>query len=869
MDTLSLIDCVIAEACQSSLLRDKVVTSIIDTEFISRLQELHEVCEDLDAIDALHVIYNIAKHMVLLNSSLLFEHIIRDDTILGFAAMLEYDQDHPVEHGTFRNFLRDSTRFKQVVPIKDPEMQEKIHQTFRLQYLKDAVLSRIMDDGTLPVINALIFCNHAQIVSHIQGNHELLSELFSVLEDPATDKTKRRDVVFFVHQLGNLARNLPGGYRIGLYRTLSQHGIFLALEYALQAKNDSELRSAGVDILLAILEHDRALVRLYILEQSHSQQKPASDLFQMLISGTKRSLGTSFQVLCCDIVRALLEIIPPANGILSQQMEIITATSESGKDTDDFLDLFYSRYAHGMMVPLLDLSSETIALVDANKKDSSLLFFLCETLSMMVKRHGYRARGFVFSSNISKSVCLLLTAKHGHIKLTALRFIRSCVGLRDEAFNKYVIANRLVDPIVALYVDVYSRGNLIASACREFFNFIAACPVPSLLAHIVGTFAKPLRRVPETLDHLREAYNHYLEDMERAKNGAGGDGLATPTVDTGRRSAVSVNMLIGRENSVSGLLNVQNGVNDKSGGPWGCSIADEMEDAYLESSNEEEVANAAHTALLPLTIVTNQSPIADIDDTIQSPELDGLQDCLEIYSDAENSVVIQSSQSVDNIADSEVSTVGSEPGAPSNIAMYHTTSASNRNYSEFGNSGSPNIHSLPTLSLAPMPQTPANDHKDESGLNNINRYAKLTDAFPDRQPIGRKSLAKRPFAGRVDKRPHIKVKMLPAKKTPPEILDVRTSPNTNGTVPKPLPFLKRQRSCNGSKESGTVNSHRTYTTIHSGNCCDSNSWIVSNGDSRVVDKVDIYTTSSDVKIEDKMTPNVGVVFAPASSSETQ
>ncbi|KAJ1797515.1 Platinum sensitivity protein, partial [Coemansia sp. RSA 2399] len=674
MDTLSEIGCLIAEACQSSILRDKVVASIIDSDYIGQLRELHEMCEDLDATDALHVIYDIVKHIILLNSSLLFEHIIREDTIDGVAAMLEYDPDHPVERGTFRDFLRDSSRYKQVVPIKDPEVKEKIHQTFRLQYLKDVVLSHILDDGTLPVVNALIFFNHAQIVTHIQGNHELLASLFSILEDPAGDKTKKRNVVLFVRQLGNLARNLPGTYRFGLYRTLSQHGIFLALEYALQAKNDSELQSAGVDVLLAILEHDRALVRLYILEQAHSQHKSAPDMFQLLIAGTRKRL-----------VRALLETVPSTVDSFSQQVEIITATSEGGKDTEDFLTLFYTYYASGMLAPLLRLSLQTMASVDAGKKDSSLLLFLCETLSVMVRRHGYRARSFVFSSNISKSICMLLAAKHGHLKLAALRFIRSCVGLRDEAYNKYLIANRLLDPVVALYVGVYSRENLISSACREFFNFIASCQIPSLLAHIVGTFAKTLELAPETLDHLRESYNQYLEKMERSKNDAGGDGLATPTVDTGRHSAVSVNMLIGRENSInSGLVNAQSSANSASGGPWGCSIADEMEDAYLESSGEEETTGA-------LTIVTNQHPVATIDDTIQSPEIDGLQDCLEIYSDSESSAAIQSRNSVNSIAASEISVIG-DSGSPSNLAMYHTTNNSNinNNHGEIGFGGSPN-----------------------------------------------------------------------------------------------------------------------------------------------------------------------------------
>ncbi|KAJ2654849.1 Platinum sensitivity protein, partial [Coemansia sp. RSA 1200] len=137
MDKLTEISRIITEAGQSLLQRDKLVAFIIDNDYIGQLHELHEVCEDLGAIEALHVIYDIVKHIILLNSSSLFEHIIRDDTIVDLAAMLEYDPDHPVEPGTFRELLHNNARYKQIIPIKDPEMKDKIHQTFRLQCLKD------------------------------------------------------------------------------------------------------------------------------------------------------------------------------------------------------------------------------------------------------------------------------------------------------------------------------------------------------------------------------------------------------------------------------------------------------------------------------------------------------------------------------------------------------------------------------------------------------------------------------------------------------------------------------------------------------------------------------------------------------------
>ena len=54
---------------------------------------------------------------------------------------LEYDPDlkAPQPH---RQFLNTCVAFKEVVPIQDPAILGKIHQTYRLQYIKDVILPR-------------------------------------------------------------------------------------------------------------------------------------------------------------------------------------------------------------------------------------------------------------------------------------------------------------------------------------------------------------------------------------------------------------------------------------------------------------------------------------------------------------------------------------------------------------------------------------------------------------------------------------------------------------------------------------------------------------------------------------------------------
>ncbi|KAJ1643373.1 Platinum sensitivity protein, partial [Coemansia asiatica] len=258
MASLAEIERIISNSSQSLYLRDKLTSSIVSSNFFEQLRELHETCEDLDATEELHLIYSIVRQMILLNDSSIFEHMIKQENIIGVASILEHDPHQNIERGTFRSFLLDNSRYKEVVPIDDADIESKIHQTFRLQYLKDTVLPRILDDGTLPIINALIYFNHAQIANYLQHNQRLLKTLFDILHD-SDDTEKRYDVVFFVRQFCSLAKSLPIQYRIGLFRTLSQHGLFSIFEFALQEDKNSELQVAGTDVLLSVLEQDRAL----------------------------------------------------------------------------------------------------------------------------------------------------------------------------------------------------------------------------------------------------------------------------------------------------------------------------------------------------------------------------------------------------------------------------------------------------------------------------------------------------------------------------------------------------------------------------------------------------------------------------------
>ena len=75
---------------------------------------------------------------------------------------LEYDPEIPSQQ-RHREFLRDMVLFKEVVPIKKAILRSKIHQTYRMGYVKDVILPRVLDDTTFSTLSSMMLFNNVDV----------------------------------------------------------------------------------------------------------------------------------------------------------------------------------------------------------------------------------------------------------------------------------------------------------------------------------------------------------------------------------------------------------------------------------------------------------------------------------------------------------------------------------------------------------------------------------------------------------------------------------------------------------------------------------------------------------------------------------
>ena len=69
-----------------------------------------------------------------------------------------------------REFLRNTAQFKEVVPLNNSDLVQKIHQTFRVQYIQDVILPTpsVFEENTFSTLNSFIFFNKVEIVGLLQ-----------------------------------------------------------------------------------------------------------------------------------------------------------------------------------------------------------------------------------------------------------------------------------------------------------------------------------------------------------------------------------------------------------------------------------------------------------------------------------------------------------------------------------------------------------------------------------------------------------------------------------------------------------------------------------------------------------------------------
>ncbi|XP_077469279.1 serine/threonine-protein phosphatase 4 regulatory subunit 3B isoform X2 [Stigmatopora argus] len=505
----------VTSVLSSPFRREKLALALMSEAYLKKLLGLFRVCEDLDNREGLHHLYEIVRGVLFLNKAALFEVMFSDDCIMDVVGCLEYDPAlvQPKRH---REFLTKTAKFKEVIPITDSELRQKIHQTYRVQYIQDIILPTpsVFEENFLSTLNSFIFFNKVEIVSMLQEDEKFLTEVFAQLTDESTDDGKRRELVNFVKEFCAFSQTLQPQNRDAFFKTLANLGILPALEIVM-GMDDLQVRAAATDIFSYLVEFSPSMVREFVmqeLQQNDDDVLLINVVIKQMICDSDPELGGAVQLM--GLLRTLID---PEN---------MLAPNNKTEKTE-FLSFFYKYCMHVLTAPLLantahdknskDLeegSTKISPVCPDNFQTAQLLALILELLTFCVEHHTYHIKTYIMNKDLLRRVLVLMNSKHTFLALCALRFMRRIIGLKDEYYNRYIIKGNLFEPVINALLDNGTRYNLLNSAIIELFEFIKVEDVKSLIAHIVDNFYKALEPI-EYVQTFKGLKGRYEQEKDR------------------------------------------------------------------------------------------------------------------------------------------------------------------------------------------------------------------------------------------------------------------------------------------------------------------------------------------------------------------
>ncbi|XP_066482241.1 serine/threonine-protein phosphatase 4 regulatory subunit 3B isoform X1 [Tiliqua scincoides] len=517
----------VTSVLSSPIRREKLALALENEGYIKKLLQLFQLCENLENTEGLHHLYEIIRGILFLNKATLFEVMFSDECIMDVVGCLEYDPAlaQPKRH---REFLTKTAKFKEVIPITDSELRQKIHQTYRVQYIQDIILPTpsVFEENFLSTLTSFIFFNKVEIVSMLQEDEKFLSEVFAQLTDEATDDDKRRELVNFFKEFCAFSQTLQPQNRDTFFKTLAKLGILPALEIVM-GMDDLQVRSAATDIFSYLVEFSPSMVREFVMQEA---QQSDDDILlinvvtEQMICDTDPELGGAVQLM--GLLRTLID---PENMLATANVRKWKGKTEKS----EFLNFFYNHCMHVLTAPLLANTSEDKsdkdAVIGSNKSNTicpdnyqtaQLLALILELLTFCVEHHTYHIKNYIMNKDLLRRVLVLMNSKHTFLALCALRFMRRIIGLKDEFYNRYITKGNLFEPVINALLDNGTRYNLLNSAVIELFEFIRVEDIKSLTAHIVENFYKALESIEyvQTFKGLKTKYEQEKDRQSQKLN---------------------------------------------------------------------------------------------------------------------------------------------------------------------------------------------------------------------------------------------------------------------------------------------------------------------------------------------------------------
>ena len=166
------------------------------------------------------------KVLLNLQDQKVLEVLMTDQFFDSTFGALEYNPEinRESELAQYRKFLKEKSRFKQVVDLtkceEGEELIAKIKQLYRINYLKDTALATGIDEGVLVHINSIINQANLDVIQNVLVQGEILDQLFETLRSPTLEH--KADAIKFLQEVFQMGKGFQVQIRLTMMNSIKQ-----------------------------------------------------------------------------------------------------------------------------------------------------------------------------------------------------------------------------------------------------------------------------------------------------------------------------------------------------------------------------------------------------------------------------------------------------------------------------------------------------------------------------------------------------------------------------------------------------------------------------------------------------------------------
>lgn len=161
---------------------------------------------------------------------------------------------------------------------------------------------------------------------------------------------------------------------------------------------------------------------------------------------------------------------------------------------------------------------------------------IIDFLTFCVEHHTFHIKNYILHKDLLKRILVLLKSKHQFVALTALKFLRKTIGLKEDIYNRYIVKQNLLEPVVDALCSSASRYNILNSAIIELFDFIRTDDIKSLMVYVVENFNEKLDAITyvKTFRDLKTRYDQHKDKLNELSRTRLNSSETTPSISRTR-----------------------------------------------------------------------------------------------------------------------------------------------------------------------------------------------------------------------------------------------------------------------------------------------------------------------------------------------